>query len=95
MTEKTARKGRMSKVALGRVKLAAIVLSVATFVATLGGVVYANPAIKKTTTPAAQTVNVIVPNTPLVEPSLGAQPLTLPAMPQAPVLRPFARTRGS
>ncbi len=92
----TRRRGRPDKGALRRLKVAAVVVSVAAFAGTLGGIVALNPAIKKTASAAspASSANIVVPAEP-APPQLNSVPLILPPSASAPLFVPRARTRAS
>jgi hypothetical protein len=94
------RRGRPSKAALARLKVTAIVVAVAAFAGTLGGIVAVNPGIKQTSSTSASTggqvasVKIVVPAEPAA-PQINSAPLQLPQPSQSQLFLPRTRTRGS
>jgi hypothetical protein len=96
------RRPGLNKVAIGRIKLAAIALSVVAFLASLAGVVQASPAAIARTNAAAQAsaLTQVAPVLPPARLGTGSSngdvaPLVLPQRPQMPTIRPMIRSRGS
>ena len=99
------RRGRVSKETLHRLKVSAVVVAIAAFAGSLGGIVALNPGIKQASaaTPAgsnqAGPINIVVPPEP-VAPQLSSAPLQLPQLPQVSqsqgqFFMPRTRSRGS
>lgn len=99
------RRGRPSKAALARLKVTAIVVAVAAFTGTLGGIVALNPGIKQTSSTQTSTmsastggqvaaVKIVVPAEPAA-PQINSAPLQLPQPSQSQLFLPRTRTRGS
>jgi hypothetical protein len=88
--------GRPNKAAVLRIKLATMVVSIATFVSSLGVIAFLNPGIAKTAGLAnqAQTGSTVaLANSSLSQISSAA--LQLPSRSQLASLQPRTRTRGS
>ncbi len=96
------RRGRPAKAALARLKVTAIVVAVAAFAGSLGGIVALNPGTKQASAAAsvpagsqATPVNIIVPGEPAA-PQINSVPLQLPQpAQQSQLFMPRTRTRGS
>jgi hypothetical protein len=96
------RRGRPSKAALARLKVTAIVVAVAAFTGTLGGIVALNPGIKQTSSTQTSSstggqvaaVKIVVPAEPAA-PQINSAPLQLPQPSQSQLFLPRTRTRGS
>jgi len=97
------RRGRPSKAALARLKVTAIVVALAAFAGSLGGIVALNPGVKQATsasTASASTggqvaaVKIVVPAEPAA-PQINSAPLQLPQPSQSQLFLPRTRTRGS
>ena len=80
---------RVSKLALFRVKVATVVLSMVAFVASLTGIAIFNPVVENKAAAPVQVQQITI-----VRPG-GSDPLLLVPQPPAAVVRPFVRSRGS
>jgi hypothetical protein len=94
----TRRRGRPSKAVLARLKVTAIVVAIAAFAGSLGGIVALNPGVKQATSASTggqvAAVKIVVPAEPAA-PQINSAPLQLPLPSPSQLFLPRTRTRGS
>jgi hypothetical protein len=96
MAERTKLGGHINKAGLVRVRVATVIVSVVTFVSSLGIIWYINPGIHGTTMASSQVqVASSLPSTAASTSKSSSAALQLPSVQQSSSLRPLTRTRGS
>jgi hypothetical protein len=92
MTE-TRQAGRPNKALPGRIKIAAVILSVVAFIGSLAGVAIANPATANRQAQVVQSAS--NGRAQGLGRQSGDESLLIPSRPRMPSVRPMTRTRGS